>query len=88
MFSSENGSELYEMNNPAPQPNNARFGSRIGRAGDVTGDRVADVIVGASGNDQPAGCAADGVVEPGCQPNVGQAFIFNGKTGALFRGDS
>lgn len=84
VFSGASGSVLYELDNPAPQ-SSARFGSRIGSAGDVTGDGVRDVIVGASNNDAPAGCGTDGTVEAGCYQNVGQAFIFNGATGALVR---
>ncbi|MDQ3632266.1 MAG: FG-GAP-like repeat-containing protein, partial [Actinomycetota bacterium] len=78
------GRLLYAVNNPDPQPT-ARFGSRIGRAGDVTGDGVPESIMGASGNDAPAGCGNDGTVEPGCRVNQGQAYIFNGVTGAPVR---
>lgn len=84
VFSGADGSVLYELNNPDPQPD-ARFGSRIGRAGDVNGDGVAESIVGASNHDLPAGCATDGDVETGCRKNQGQAYIFDGKTGALVR---
>ena len=82
VFSGRNGQVLYALDNPRPQAG-ARFGSRIGRAGDVTGDGVPESIVGASNNDVPAGCGTDGVVEPGCRQNQGQAFIFNGQNGAL-----
>jgi len=83
-FSGATGAVLHVFANPNPQ-SDARFGSRIGRAGDVTADGVADVIIGASNHDVPAGCATDGVVEVGCFKNEGEAFIFNGATGALFR---
>lgn len=82
-FSGANGSLLYALDNPAPQAS-ARFGSRIGRAGDVTGDGIPDVIVGASNNDVPANCGNTGG-GPTCRVNQGQAFIFNGRTGALVR---
>lgn len=83
-FSGASGAILHVFANPKPQ-SDARFGSRIGRAGDVTGDGVADIIIGASNHDVPAGCATDGTVEVGCFKNEGEAFIFNGATGALFR---
>lgn len=84
VFSGGDGHVLYALDNPAPQAN-ARFGSRIGRAGDVTGDGVKDIIVGASNNDIPAGCGNATPVPSGCRKNQGQAFIFNGATGALVR---
>lgn len=86
-FSGATGALLRVFDNPNPQGapgNTARFGSRIGRAGDVTGDGVADIIIGASNNDVPAGCG-DVAVGPGCRKNQGQAYIFNGATGALVR---
>ncbi|HUR17643.1 MAG TPA: integrin alpha [Acidimicrobiales bacterium] len=86
-FSGSNGSVLYRLDNPVPQAS-ARFGSRIGRAGDINGDSVPDVIVGASGNDVPAGCgigAPAGTAPAGCRINQGQAFVFNGVNGALLR---
>ena len=78
------GRLLYDLDNPDPQPS-ARFGSRIGRAGDLTGDGVPESIVGASNNDVPAGCGTDGTVETGCRQNQGQAYIFDGRSGTLFR---
>ncbi len=81
------GRLLYEVNNPDPQPD-ARFGSRIGRAGDITGDGVAESIMGASNNDLPAGCGnvpTGTPVPAGCRKNQGQAYIFNGTDGTLVR---
>jgi hypothetical protein len=78
------GRLIYEVDNPDPQPD-GRFGSRIGRAGDVTGDGVPDSIMGSSSNDVPAGCGADGTVEDGCRKNQGQAYIFDGTDGTPFR---
>jgi Ca2+-binding RTX toxin-like protein len=100
VFSGATGGLLYPLNNPFPQGkgaipgiansgNSARFGSRIGSAGDVTGDGRADVIVGASNQDVPApggvGCGDITPFPANCRKNQGQAFIFNAATGALFR---
>ena len=90
VFSGASGDMLYQLDNPNPQPHSergerrARFGSRIGRAGDLNGDGRSEVIVGASHNDIPGGC---GSLEPGspppplpagCLKDQGQAFIFDG----------
>lgn len=83
-FSGRTGGLLYALDNPDPQ-SLARFGSRIGTAGEVTGDGVPDVIVGASNNDVPAGCGSISPTPAGCRVNQGQAYIFNGATGALVR---
>ncbi len=88
VFSGADGKLLYALDNPQPQgstKNRARFGSRIGRAGDVNGDGVPDVIVGASGNDVPAGCGDTSPLPSGCRVDQGQAFIFDGKSGKLIR---
>lgn len=84
VFSGADGAKLYALDNPSPQAD-ARFGSRTGRAGDVTGDRVPDVILGASSNDVPAGCGNQSSPPPGCHKDQGQAFIFDGATGKLVR---
>jgi Ca2+-binding RTX toxin-like protein len=87
----KNGTLLYEVNNPDPQPN-ARFGSRIGRAGDIVKadgtagtDGAPESIMGASNNDVPAGCGEATPVPDGCRKNQGQAYIFNGKDGTVVR---
>ena len=88
LFSGANGALLRTFENPAPQgssKNSARFGSRIGRAGDLNGDGRAEIIIGASNNDVPAGCGDVTPLPPGCRINQGQAFIFDGATGALLR---
>ncbi len=84
VFSGADGSLLHPLDNPFPQ-GDSRFGSRTGRAGDVTGDGVPDAIVGASSNDIPAGCGAQSPTPQGCHENQGQAFIFDGATGGLVR---
>jgi hypothetical protein len=86
-FDGATGRLIRTFDNPDPQPD-ARFGSRIGRAGDVTADGVPDVIIGASSNDVPAACGVGAPPAPlpaGCRRNEGQAYIFNGATGALVR---
>jgi hypothetical protein len=84
LFSGANGHLLRTFNNPRPQAF-ARFGSRIGNAGDLTGDGVNEIIIGASSNDVPTGCGQVSPLPANCHVDQGQAFIFNGKTGALFR---
>ncbi len=87
VFSGANGGLLHTLDNPDPQ-SDGRFGSRIGSAGDVTSDGINDVLVGASNNDIPAGCAVGttaATIPAGCYRNIGQAYIFSGATGALVR---
>ncbi len=85
VFSGKTGTLLYAVNNPDPQAD-SRFGSRIGRAGDVNGDGVPESIMGASNNDVPAGCGnVSGAIPNGCRVDQGQAYIFDGKDGSLVR---
>lgn len=81
VFNGNTGALVYTLDNPVPQ-GSARFGSRIGRAGDIVKadgtagtDGKPEIIVGASNNDVPA----PGFVDQG------QAFIFNGANGGLVR---
>jgi len=73
VFDGRTGSLLFRLDDPNPQPG-ARFGSRLGAAGDVTGDGRADILVGATGQD----LSEDRV-------DAGQVFVFSGSNGALVR---
>ncbi|MGI8622216.1 MAG: FG-GAP repeat domain-containing protein [Solirubrobacteraceae bacterium] len=83
-FDGATGRLIFTLDNPHPQPA-AGFGGRLAGAGDITGDNVPDITVGAPSNDLPAGCALQTPVAADCRKNEGEAFIFNGRTGSLIR---
>lgn len=83
-FSGTSGTLLFSMDNPRPQADGV-FGSRLAGAGDVTNDRVPDIIAGASSNDVPTGCGTETTVAADCRKNEGEAFIFDGRNGSLLR---
>ncbi|MDQ4145009.1 MAG: integrin alpha [Actinomycetota bacterium] len=87
VFSGRTGRLLYALDNPSPQGsarNPAHFGWGA-TAGDVNRDGVSEVLIGATGNDFPAGCGDRNPLPAGCRIDQGQAFIFNGKNGRLIR---
>jgi len=84
VFSGPTGRLIRAINNPNPQAN-GKFGARLARAGDVTGDGIPDILVGAPNNDLPAGCGELVALPADCRKNEGEAFIFDGATGALVR---
>ncbi len=73
LFSGDDGSLLHTLISPNEEGGGC-FGWSISGAGDVTGDDLADVIVGAYGED------------PGASPDgSGRAYLFDGQTGTLVR---
>jgi hypothetical protein len=73
LFSGADGSLLHTLTSPNEEGGGC-FGWSVSGAGDVTGDGLADVIVGAYGED------------PGPSPDgSGRAYLFDGPTGTLFR---
>ncbi|HVM35971.1 MAG TPA: hypothetical protein VM784_11585, partial [Actinomycetota bacterium] len=78
VFSGNDGDLLYDLDNPAPQSSPTGSFGWVGTAGDITGDGISEVLVGAFGNDFPAGCSRQNPVPENCRKGQGQAFIFNG----------
>lgn len=78
---------LYVLNDPVGEEG-ARFGERIGRAGDVVshGNGISDLIVASPGRDAPPGCSkVPNADRATCRANVGQVHVFDGVTGDLVR---
>jgi hypothetical protein len=69
VFSGASGLLLRTLDDPTPQ-GNANFGSAVSEV-DVNGDGVADLFIGAPGQDV------------GANVNQGQAFVFSGASGLL-----
>jgi len=82
VFSGKDGALLFTFSDPAEQEG-GRFGIAVAALGDVDSDGVADFVVGADGKDIGGGGSSPEEEEG--TPNVGQAFVFSGKTGALIR---
>jgi len=69
IFSGANGQPLFRLRSGSPD----LFGYSVAGVGDVTGDGVPDVVVGAPG------------ASPGGRSQAGSAYTFSGKDGALVR---
>jgi len=82
VFSGIDGTLLFSLFDPAEQEE-GHFGISVAALGDVDSDGVADFVVGADGKDIGGGGSSPAEEEG--TPNVGQAFVFSGKTGALIR---
>ena len=72
LFSGATGQRLHTLNNPTPQER-AWFGSALAEVGDIDGDGVPDLAVGADGQ------------FVGGREAQGQVFLFSGATGQRLR---
>ena len=72
VYNGANGALIRALKSPAPQLY-AKFGMPVYASVDLTGDKRADVIVGASGQNV------------GAFGGAGEAFIYNGVNGQLFK---
>jgi hypothetical protein len=91
VFSGKDGALLFTFLDPTEQEE-GHFGIAVAALGDVDADGIADFVVGANGKDfggeGSSSVKPDGMESPdeeGGTKNVGQAFVFSGKTGALIR---
>lgn len=73
LISGATGQVLLTLDDPNPQ-SGAHFGFSVASAGDVNGDGVNDLLVGAPGQCGGTGCT-------GNNGSVGRAFVFSGKIG-------
>ena len=73
VFSGADASLLRTLDLPIPE-RFARLGSAVAGAGDVNGDGVPDILVGAPGHDVPGG-----------ELDQGQALVFSGADGSVLR---
>ena len=80
VFSGKDGALLFTFSDPTEQEE-GHFGIAVAALGDVDADGIADFVVGANGKD----FGGDDSPDESGTANVGQAFVFSGKTGALIR---
>ena len=81
VFSGKDGALLFTLSDPVEQEE-GHFGIAVAALGDVNADGIADFVVGANGKDFGG---EEESPDEGGTANVGQAFVFSGKTGALIR---
>lgn len=76
VFSGKTGTLLFTLEDPDEQED-GRFGAAVAGLGDINGDGVPDMLVGAPGRGTAEEGSDEGLV------TVGGAYVFSGKTGLL-----
>jgi hypothetical protein len=71
VFSGDEGSVIHTLQSPSPEYS-AYFGVSVARLGDVSGDGVDDIVIGA-------------LLEDGGAVRAGRVYVFSGQDGGLIR---